>query len=153
MFSRTLSLILPGEKPLATFPRHQRCRGWTASHSAIILLLILGTTTATATGYQTGVSKHVGFDQYVVGVKADMETWWNDSPYFDVAFYLNGGYRGIDPATGQIPFDYNLDADWIATVSNEGWGLIPIWSDMQAPCDSRPVGSFRGGPRMLTMRD
>ncbi len=99
-----------------------------------------GTPVATATPnrtYPTGVSKHIGFDQYVVGVKADMETWWKDSPYFDVAFYLNGGYRGINPATGKIPFDYNLDADWIATVSNEGWGLIPIWSDQQAPCNSQ----------------
>jgi Rv2525c-like, glycoside hydrolase-like domain len=49
-----------------------------------------------------------------------MQTWWSRSPYFDVAVYLN------DPS--------HFTAQWVSSVQSYGWGLIPIYSGLQAPC-------------------
>ena len=60
-----------------------------------------------------------------------MQTWWNNSPYFDAALYANGAASqcgGPDP---------NLTPAWVAQVLGQGWGLIPIWDGPQAPCACR----------------
>lgn len=72
------------------------------------------------------VSMHVAFDEKVVAAPTTMKTWWSASPYFDVAFYLNGGHNRVN--------DPNLNASWIKNTSSLGYGLIPAWVDLQAPC-------------------
>jgi hypothetical protein len=77
-----------------------------------------------------GVSKHIGFDQSLVGSTSQMLSWWNDSPYFDAAVYPNGA------ASHQN--DPNLDSAWVSAVHGYGWGLIPAWAGEQAPCACKP---------------
>ncbi len=75
---------------------------------------------------QTNINRHVGFDEYLVASSANTRTWWNNSPYFDIGFYLNGGLSHVT--------DKGLNASWVASVSGQGWGLMPLWSGLQAPC-------------------
>jgi probable HAF family extracellular repeat protein len=72
------------------------------------------------------ISVHLGFDEKLVAAPTAMQTWWNSSPYFDAAFYLNGGHNRVT--------DPNLNSGWVSGTSNQGWGLIPAWVDLQAPC-------------------
>lgn len=69
-----------------------------------------------------------------------MNVWWNNSPYFDVGFCL--------PYGAALPCDVSdLNSSWITTVSGQGWGLIPIWSGLQAPCyTDTPGKAFRWKP-------
>lgn len=71
-----------------------------------------------------GVGGHVGFDRYPVITEPDMRLWWSNSPYADVGFYIPGGFK-IN--TGAV-------ATWVSAVYGQGWSLMPIWSDEQAPC-------------------
>jgi hypothetical protein len=80
-----------------------------------------------------GVSQRLGFDSTDVLSVSDMATWWNASPYYDAGFYL--------PHSPNRHNDHTLVAnkgqggiDWIAAVTSQGWGLIPIWFGLQAPC-------------------
>lgn len=73
------------------------------------------------------VSMRLGFDESLVAPpNPTMQQWWSSSPYFDVGFYLNGGRNRVH--------DPNLNAGWVTSVSNQGWGEIPLWVDLQAPC-------------------
>jgi hypothetical protein len=78
-----------------------------------------------------GISQHIGFDKCaVLDPSAVMSVWWTNSPYFDVGFYLPGGLS--------LPCDVSdMNADWIDNISTQGWGLIPIWSGLQAPCSGK----------------
>ncbi|MGH7935045.1 MAG: glycoside hydrolase domain-containing protein, partial [Candidatus Binataceae bacterium] len=60
-----------------------------------------------------------------------MQTWWNDSPYFDAGFYVAGA---ADYNVGGNHADPGLDATWVQAVSGQGWDLAPIWVGEQAPC-------------------
>ena len=85
-------------------------------------------------GSDTNVGMNIGFDKKYVGSNTEMLTWWNNSPYFTVAFYPNGA--------ASHPLDSGLDADWVTGVAEQGWGLIPIWSGPQAP-NSCTVKQYR----------
>ncbi len=51
---------------------------------------------------------------------------WKASPYRAVGIYIGGA----DRACG----DGNLSASWVSSVSGSGWGIIPIYVGLQAPC-------------------
>lgn len=53
-------------------------------------------------------------------------TAWKSSPYRAVGVYIGG----VNRACG----DGNLSASWVSSVSKAGWGLIPIYVGLQAPC-------------------
>jgi probable HAF family extracellular repeat protein len=87
------------------------------------------------------VSTNLGFDtQYVPCAHATtktnpcttaqslsfMQAWMSSSPYYDVGVYLPGApNRGTDPA---------LNSTWVQGTVQQGWGIIPIWVGLQAPC-------------------
>lgn len=73
----------------------------------------------------SGLSQHLGFDITRVPTTDVMQEWWNYSPYYLMGVYLPGS-----PNRGT---DNNLDADWISSVSAQGWGFIPTWFGLQAP--------------------
>ena len=77
---------------------------------ALALLTLASPPLALAETYSVGVSKHIGFHEYAVGSITDMQTWWNDSPYFDVGFYANG-------AVNHTNNDTNLTSAWLSSVS------------------------------------
>ena len=51
---------------------------------------------------------------------------WKSSPYRAVGIYIGGANRACG--------DGNLSASWVSSVSKAGWGIIPIYVGLQAPC-------------------
>jgi Rv2525c-like, glycoside hydrolase-like domain/Immune inhibitor A-like, MAM domain len=81
---------------------------------------------------QTGMAAPVngageGFD-LCSPTTSQLQTWFNSSPYQYVNIYL-GGVNAACPQPG-------LSQSWINQVLGQGWGLIPTWVGLQAPCSS-----------------
>lgn len=79
-------------------------------------------------GGATRVSLNKGFDKCTAATSAQMLTWWNSSPYYDANIYISGRNRGCSQA--------QLNATWVSTVSNQGWGLVPTVVGYQSPCST-----------------
>jgi photosystem II stability/assembly factor-like uncharacterized protein len=77
-------------------------------------------------GGSTRISINRGFDKCTAAPVSQMQTWWNESPFYDVNIYMSGRNRGC-----QQP---QLTAAWVQQVSAQGWGLIPTIVGYQAPC-------------------
>ncbi|MGI8640790.1 MAG: glycoside hydrolase domain-containing protein [Pyrinomonadaceae bacterium] len=77
-------------------------------------------------GGSTRISLNRGFDKCTAATVAQMQTWWNTSPFYDSNIYISGRNRGC-----QQP---QLTAAWVDQVSAMGWGLIPTIVGYQAPC-------------------
>lgn len=79
-------------------------------------------------GGSTRISLNRGFDKCTAATSAQMQTWWNSSPYYDANIYISGRNRGCTQP--------QLTATWVNAVSNQGWGLIPTIVGYQSPCSS-----------------
>lgn len=66
------------------------------------------------------------FDKCNIPTVAQMQTWWNHSPYWTTNLYIGGVHRACSNS--------GLDAFWITEVSRQGWYFIPTWVGPQAPC-------------------
>lgn len=77
-------------------------------------------------GGSTRLSLNRGFDKCTAAPAAQMQTWWNNSPFYDVNIYMSGRNRGCTQA--------QLTAAWINQVSAMGWGFIPTIVGYQSPC-------------------
>jgi len=75
------------------------------------------------------VASVAGFDTCSAPSASAMQTWYKNSSYRAVGVYVGGRNRAC--AGG------NLTAGWVATVSAQGWSLIPIYVGSQAPCSSQ----------------
>ena len=74
----------------------------------------------------TRISLNRGFDKCTAATPAQMQTWWNASPFYDANIYISGRNRGCTQA--------QLNANWVNQISAMGWGLIPTIVGYQAPC-------------------
>ena len=74
----------------------------------------------------TRISLNRGFDKCTAATAAQMQTWWNTSPFYDANIYISGRNRGCSQP--------QLTAAWVNQVSAMGWGLIPTVVGYQAPC-------------------
>ena len=74
----------------------------------------------------TRLSLNRGFDKCTAAPASQMQTWWNNSPFYDVNIYMSGRNRGCSQA--------QLTAAWINQVSAMGWGFIPTIVGYQSPC-------------------
>lgn len=79
-------------------------------------------------GGSTRISLNKGFDKCTAATVSQMQTWWNASPYYDSNIYISGRNRGCSQA--------QLNASWVTSVSNQGWGLIPTVVGYQSPCST-----------------
>jgi len=77
-------------------------------------------------GGTTRISLNRGFDKCTAATAAQLQTWWNNSPFYDVNIYLSGRNRGCSQA--------QLTAAWVNSVTAQGWGLIPTVVGYQSPC-------------------
>ncbi len=77
-------------------------------------------------GGVTRISLNRGFDKCTAATAAQMQTWWNTSPFYDANIYISGRNRGCSQP--------QLTAAWVNTVSAQGWGLIPTIVGYQSPC-------------------
>jgi len=66
------------------------------------------------------------FDKCDNASLAEMNTWWYESPYWISNIYIGGIHRACPSA--------DLTPEWVRTVLDQGWALIPTWVGPQAPC-------------------
>lgn len=74
----------------------------------------------------TRISLNRGFDKCTAATSAQMQSWWSNSPFYDVNIYLSGRNRGCSQP--------QLTAAWVNSVTAQGWGLIPTVVGYQSPC-------------------
>ena len=74
------------------------------------------------------VSNKAGFDACTLPSITQMQTWWDQSPYWTYGLYL-GGISYPDP-----PKCSKANAAWVSAVRQQGWSFIPTWVGPQAPC-------------------
>jgi hypothetical protein len=74
----------------------------------------------------TRISLNRGFDKCTAATVSQMQTWWNNSPFYDVNIYHSGRNRGCSQP--------QLTASWVNNVTAQGWGLIPTVVGYQSPC-------------------
>jgi hypothetical protein len=77
-------------------------------------------------GGTTRTSLNRGFDKCTAATAAQMQTWWNNSPFYDVNIYMSGRNRACSQS--------QLTAAWVNAVTAQGWGLIPTVVGYQSPC-------------------
>jgi hypothetical protein len=75
----------------------------------------------------SSVSVAEGFDMACAASEPNMLTWWQYSPYYDTGVYLGGSNVSCKTNT-------YLNSTWVSLVSGTGWGIMPIWVGLQAPC-------------------
>ena len=75
---------------------------------------------------KTLLSVGQGFDVCEIPPLANLQTWWNFSPYTSVNLYIGGVSRGC-PNTA-------LNAAYVSQMRAQGWTFIPTWVGPQAPC-------------------
>jgi photosystem II stability/assembly factor-like uncharacterized protein len=73
-----------------------------------------------------GVIQGQGFDACHLPTVAEMQTWWDHSPYSLYALYI-GGIHLPSLCT-------SADAAWVKAVHQQGWSFVPTWVGPQAPC-------------------
>ncbi|WP_117208514.1 glycoside hydrolase domain-containing protein [Allorhizocola rhizosphaerae] len=78
---------------------------------------------------QPGTFVGRGFDTCTAPSQSAMNAWRNSSPYRAIGIYISGASRSCSQP--------NLTATWVANQVNNGWRLIPIELDKQAPCGTR----------------
>lgn len=77
-------------------------------------------------GGTTRISLNRGFDKCTAATVQQMQTWWDNSPFYDVNIYMSGRNRGCAQP--------QLTAAWVDSVTKQGWGLIPTIVGYQSPC-------------------
>jgi probable HAF family extracellular repeat protein len=82
------------------------------------------TVSAGPTSIPRNVNTRMGFDKGLVPLPGAMTQWWKSSPYFNSSLYL--------PGAANKRKDPNLNKEWVKSVVDDGWGLIPIWVGPQA---------------------
>jgi len=112
----------------------------------------LQVTPATGSLYPAGTEQYLAFDATRVPTVDQMSTLWQFSPYNAVGIYVPGS-----PNRGT---DNNLGPSWLdSVVHQQGWGVIPIWYGLQAPCviqtglqefSSDPATAYQEGQSMAT---
>ncbi len=84
---------------------------------------------AAALPAQPGAFTGRGFDTCTAPSQSAMNAWRNSSPYRAIGIYISGASRSCAQP--------NLTATWVTNQVNNGWRLIPIELDKQAPCGTR----------------
>lgn len=77
-------------------------------------------------GGNTRISINRGFDKCTAATISQMQTWWDNSYFYDSNIYMSGRNRGCTQP--------QLNAAWVDAVANQGWGLIPTVVGYQSPC-------------------
>ena len=67
-----------------------------------------------------------GFDKCEIATLAQMQNWWNNSPYSAVNLYIGGISRACGNAA--------LNATFVSQMNAQGWRFIPTWVGLQAAC-------------------
>jgi photosystem II stability/assembly factor-like uncharacterized protein len=71
-----------------------------------------------------------GFDKCQIPSMAQMQTWWDASPYGAVNLYIGGSSRTCANSV--------LTSTYVSELYKQGWKFIPTWVGPQAPCTGYP---------------
>ena len=82
-----------------------------------------------ATRKMPGAITGYAFDACQAPSQAEMDAWWQNSPYWGVGIYTSGRNRFCD-------VQVELSPEWVATQNARGWRLIPIHVGLQASCSN-----------------
>lgn len=72
-----------------------------------------------------------GIDKCEVPSLAQLQEWWNASPYEAVNLYIDGAARACSNKA--------LNASYVAQIDRQGWTLIPTWVGPQAACSGYKI--------------
>ena len=86
-----------------------------------------------------------GFDTACAPPAFHMLVWSFYSPYHDVGIYIGGVNRNCDP-------NPNLTAAWVSTVATQGWGFLPLYPGLQAPCIEGNFVKMSYAPYLATLQ-
>lgn len=91
-----------------------------SSPSSLSTIFVVNTTSSVV------IAEHQGFDKCNPPSVENMQTWWDNSPYWSANIYIGGISLACNP--------YRLDPFWLHAVADQGWTFIPTWVGPQAPC-------------------
>jgi len=94
------------------------------------------------------LSDQQGFDRCNMPSIAEMQTWWDSSPYYVAKVYLGG--VSFDNTSGCT--NSNINTNWMQSVADQGWTFLLAWVGPQAPCSGYtykmsydPTSSYQEG--------
>jgi photosystem II stability/assembly factor-like uncharacterized protein len=120
---------LNGEEKLTTTVSFSALRfTWQRSPPASVYLPLTSKVASPVLTSTVSIQNAPAFDRCHLPNISQMQTWWNSSPYRITNVYIGGGLLFHECT---VP-----DTDWIETVQDQGWGMIPTWIGPQAPCSS-----------------
>lgn len=128
LFDDAITLV-PGLQNLELSIRVPDCLGYyimTAELQALDKKLVDSALLVSNPPSRVGIDQHHGFDRCNPPTASQMQTWWNQSPYWVANLYIGGISLACDP--------YNLTPTWLNSVAQQGWTFIPTWVGPQAPC-------------------
>lgn len=99
---------------------------WQRPSPAMYFLPIISMKASAIITDTVGIQNAPALDQCHLPTPAQMQTWWNYSPYRITNVYIGGGLLYHECT---VP-----DAIWIDSIQEQGWGIIPTWVGPQAPC-------------------
>ncbi len=100
-------------------------------------IVVVRPTPASAISNGSAVSTTQGFDRCELPSVSNMQTWWNDSPYFWYNVYIGGDEAGCPP--GNI-------GSWLNQVNGQGWNFEYTWVGPQPPCSTGYTNTFSSDP-------
>jgi hypothetical protein len=110
--------------------RHARAlwAGFLAAFSA--LAIAISPTAAPPARAASSISQFPGIDACDAPSVAQMQAFWNGTPYWNIGIYIGGSMRACAQA--------NLTSSWLQQVgpTGIGWHFMPVWVGPQAPCTS-----------------
>jgi probable HAF family extracellular repeat protein len=76
----------------------------------------------------------MGFDISLAPGVTVMQAWWNSSPYYEIGIYPPGAVNRRKSDKLNVNLLGSNGPLWISAITSQGWGVIPLWVGLQAPC-------------------
>lgn len=105
-----------------------------ACSAVVLVVMLLAIRHLTGSGSQSATLSASAASSNFTGMafdtcgapSASAMTAWLASPYRAAGIYIGGSMRACG--------DGNLSANWVSQVRAQGWGLLPLYVGVQAPC-------------------
>ncbi|QWC85977.1 DUF1906 domain-containing protein [Nocardioidaceae bacterium] len=129
------------------FLRHARTSAVALAGAALLTsgltLGLTGSSSAAGVSVHPGDFTGYGFDRCMTPTQAEMDRWWESSPYQAVGVYTSGRNRYCADQP-------DLTREWVARQSQTGWRILPITVGRQAACS--PVDRYKSWARISNNR-
>lgn len=99
-----------------------------------LIVTFAGAQTAAPAAARPEVNQEKGIDTCAAPSLAQMNAFWQNTPYNNAGIYFGGSNRGCAQP--------NLTSAWVAAVTKQGWGLLPLYVGLQSPCEKNEPYRF-----------